>query len=204
MDILILALVAGFILYRLYTVLGKDVGVKQQPRPVEEEQPVPVSRQASAKQNMSEGLDTKLTELQNIDPGFDKKEFLSGAEQAFQMVVNGFNEGDRETLKQLLDKKLFTVFEQAIATREKNNEIWDNSLLRIQSSTITHISLKKSVAFITVKFVSDQILVTKDQKGKIIEGDPDQIDVLTDSWTFTRDLTSQDPNWLLVETHNNE
>jgi len=200
MDIIIFAAIAGFILYRLYNVLGKDVGLK----PGEVLEPVadtPVSRKTANKHVVSETLSSQLQDIKKVDPQFDQSEFLDGATNAFGMILEAFNKGDKKTLKSLLDSKLYTIFEKAITTREKNKEIWDNTLIRVQSAEITDLYVEKqSLMFATVKFVSDQILVTTDKNGTVIEGDHDQIEVLTDNWTFTRDANSSDPNWLLFKT----
>ncbi len=200
MDIIIFAAIAGFILYKLYTVLGKDVGLK----PGEISEPVndtPVSRKTANKHVVSETLSSQLQDFKKIDPQFDQSEFIDGATNAFGMILEAFNKGDKKTLKSLLDSKLYAVFEKAITTREKNNEVWDNTLIRVQSTEITDLHVeKKTQLYATVKFISDQILVTTDKNGKIIEGDHDQIEVITDNWTFTRDANSGDPNWFLFKT----
>jgi predicted lipid-binding transport protein (Tim44 family) len=200
MDILIFAAVAAFILYRLYKVLGKDIGFK--PGSVPEAAPeLPVSRMAASKHSASNELTEKVFELQKLDPRFEQTSFLEGASHAFEMILSAFNQGDKSTLNSLLDPKIYMVFEKAISTREKREESWDNTLIRVQSKEINDIRIEKRThALVTVKFVSDQILVTKDKDGKVIEGDPDQIEVITDLWTFVRDTTSQDPNWLLLKT----
>jgi predicted lipid-binding transport protein (Tim44 family) len=205
MDIIILAAIAGFILYRLYKVLGQEVGFKPGAAPQEELAPVPVSRKTASKHTASDEIKDKIRDLQALDTQFDQTNFLNGATSAFEMILAAFNQGDRSTLKSLLTKQFYPIFDKAIATREKKKEIWDNTLIRVQSSEITDVKIEKQTqVIITVKFVSDQILVTKNARGNIIEGDPDQIEVLTDIWTFTRDATSDDPNWLLAQTSTSE
>jgi predicted lipid-binding transport protein (Tim44 family) len=204
MDIIIFAAIAGFVLYRLYKVLGTDIGFKPGEN-VEAQEATPVSRRAASDHKASDQLSGKIQDVQKVDPQFQPREFLEGASHAFEMILSAFNQGDSKSLKNLLAGKLYTIFEKAISTREKKKETWDNTLIRIQSSEISDVKIeRKTHIFVTVKFVSDQILVTKNVRGVVIDGDPDQIEVLTDIWTFTRDATSADPNWLLVKTANAE
>jgi predicted lipid-binding transport protein (Tim44 family) len=194
MDIIIFAAIAGFVLYRLYKVLGTDIGFKPGEN-VEAQEATPVSRRAASDHKASDQLSGKIQDVQKVDPQFQPRE----------MILSAFNQGDSKSLKNLLAGKLYTIFEKAISTREKKKETWDNTLIRIQSSEISDVKIeRKTHIFVTVKFVSDQILVTKNVRGVVIDGDPDQIEVLTDIWTFTRDATSADPNWLLVKTANAE
>lgn len=204
MDIIIFAAIAGFVLYRLYLVLGQDVGFKPGETTGEEET-TPVSRKTASTHTASDQLLEKIQGLQKLDSQFRPQEFQEGASHAFEMILEAFNQGDTETLKNLLEENIYTIFETAISTRKKKKETWDNTLIRVQSADITDVLVKKAKrAFITVKFVSDQILVTKNVRGVVIEGDPDQIEVLTDIWTFARDIDSKDPNWLLAKTANSE
>ena len=205
MDILILALIAGFILFRLYKVLGQDVGIKLSQQPPAADDGKPPAQKTAFKEKYNDDVRGQLVEVEKIDPHFSQDEFLEGAAKAFEMILGAVNTGDKETLKALLSPKLFTQFDKLIDAREKKNQTWDNTLVRIKSAKIDDVEIKDdSMVFITVKIVSDQILVTKDAKGKIIEGDPDQIEVLTDVVTFSRDATSNDPNWMLVKTTTND
>lgn len=205
MDILILALIAGFILFRLYKVLGQDVGIKLSQQPSATDDVKTSSQKTAFKEKYNDDVRVQLVEVEKIDPHFSQDEFVEGATKAFEMILGAVNTGDKETLKALLAPKLFTQFDKLIDAREKKNQTWDNTLVRIKSAKIDDVDIKdNSMVFITVKIVSDQILVTKDAKGKIIEGDPDQIEVLTDVVTFSRDATSDDPNWMLVKTTTND
>lgn len=195
MDILFLAALTGFILYRLYSVLGKDVGLqKRQVEIVEQPAEVKLKEPTATVAN-------QLEELKRIYPRFDPNHFIDGAAQAFAMILGALNKGDKDTLKTMLSPQLYRIFDQVINNREKNGEVWDNHLLRIQSTEIQEIELQNNTdVFITVKFVSEQILVTNDKKGNLIEGDQNQIEVIPDLWTFTKNVLDEDPNWLLART----
>lgn len=205
MDILILALIAGFILFRLYKVLGQDVGIKLSQQSSAADDVKTSGKKTAFKEKYNDDVQVQLAEVARIDPQFQQDEFLEGATKAFEMILEAVNKGDKDTLRALLAPKLFTQFDKLISAREKKGQTWDNTLVRVKSTNIDDVEIKDgSMVFITVKIVSDQILVTKDAKGKIIEGDPDQIEVLTDVVTFSRDATSDDPNWMLVKTTTND
>ncbi len=150
---------------------------------------------------MSTDLAQQIHDVKKIDPEFNQDDFLQGATKAFEMILEAVNKGDKGVLKSLLSPKLYTQFDKLIDAREKKKQVWDNTLLRIKKAEISDIEIKDgTLVFVTIQVVSEQILVTKDAKGKIIDGDPDQIEVLTDVVTFSRDATSPDPNWMLVKT----
>lgn len=195
MDILFFAAIAGFILFRLYSVLGKDVGLQRgQVQTVEQVSDVKLKEPTATVTN-------QIDELKKLAPQFDPNHFVNGASQAFAMILEALNKGDKDTLKKMLSPNLYRIFEQVIATREKNGEVWDNHLLRVQSTEIQEIDIQNNTdAFVTVKFVSEQILVTNDSKGNLLEGDPNQIEVISDLWTFTKNMLDEDPNWLLSST----
>lgn len=204
MEILFFAALAGFVLFRLYKVLGQDVGFKPG-EVLEPEEQMPVSRTFANKQKPSDELASHVQDIQKVDPSFNPTSFIEGATSAFEMILHALNTGDLATLASLLDPELYPVFENAIAMRDKKKEVWDNTLIRVQSADIIEARIeKKTQVFIGVKFVSDQILVTHDAAGKVIEGDPDQIEVITDIWTFTRNATSKNPNWALIQTASHE
>lgn len=198
LDIFFLAAVAGFILYRLFKVLGQDAGFR--PEPVNGEQAFPETSQQPEQHSESSRLHDKIHEIQKLDPTFNQAHFLQGASKAFEMIITAFNEGDKETLNMFVDKKLYKSFEKSIGDAEKNKETWDNSLIRIQKTELVDLKLERTKVYATVRIISDQIMATRDAAGHVIEGDLDQIEVLTDIWTFARNVQSSDPNWILVNT----
>jgi predicted lipid-binding transport protein (Tim44 family) len=222
-DIILFAMVAAFLVLRLRSVLGKhkDDGRPQGGPPAGEPYARPVATgddtvvplpDRSAKTDRTiradapisaesaAPLDAAISEIRAVDPRFDLREFLGGARSAFEMVVQAFAEGDRKTLKQLLNAEVYENFEGAIKTREARNETLENTLIRIVSTDAIEAEVEHDIASVTVKIVSEQVNLTKNAAGEIVDGNPNHITVVTDIWTFSRDLRSRDPNWKLVAT----
>jgi predicted lipid-binding transport protein (Tim44 family) len=145
-------------------------------------------------------LGQSLTALIKADPSFDPAEFLDGAKAAYEMVVTAFAEGDEATLKQLLGADVLDGFMGAIEEREQRGETIHSTLVGIDKADIIEAEVKDKQAYITVKFVSELISVTRDSDGEVIEGDSKKVREVTDIWTFCRDITSRNPNWKLVAT----
>ncbi len=145
-------------------------------------------------------LGQSLTELMRADPAFDPNDFLDGAKSAYEMIVMAFAEGDDETLNQLLATDVYEGFRRAIHERESRGEKMESSLVGIDKADIIEAEIKKRMAFITVKFVSQLVSVTLNAEGEVVEGDPKKVREVTDIWTFARDIASRNPNWKLVAT----
>ena len=145
-------------------------------------------------------LGKALTALIKAEPDFDPGEFLEGAKVAYEMIVSAFAVGDEKTLKQLLGDDVFEGFARAIDEREVRGETVQSTLVGIDKADIIESEIKDKQAYITVKFVSELISVTRDSDGEVVEGDPKKVREVTDIWTFCRDLTSRNPNWKLVAT----
>ena len=145
-------------------------------------------------------LGLSLTALMRADPGFDPGQFLDGAKGAYEMVVMAFADGDEAALKQLLGDDVFEGFSRAIREREARGEKVESSLVGIDKTDIIESEVKNRTAYVTVKFVSELISVTRDSDGELVEGDPKKVREVTDIWTFCRDIGSKNPNWKLVAT----
>ena len=145
-------------------------------------------------------LARSLTQLMRADPGFDPGHFLDGAKTAYEMIVMNFAEGDEASLKQLLSDEVFEGFESAIRERETRGEKVEFNLVGINKADIIEFDVKNRTAYVTVKFVSELISVTRDAEGGVVEGDPKKVREVTDIWTFARDITAKNPNWKLVAT----
>mgnify|MGYP001813130732 FL=1 len=145
-------------------------------------------------------LGKSLTTLSKSDPTFDPTEFHDGAKMAYEMIVAAFAEGDEKTLQQLLGEDVLDGFSRAIAEREQRGETQHSTLVGIDKADIIEAEMKNKQAFITVKFVSELISVTRDSAGEIVDGDPKKVREVTDIWTFSRDTASRNPNWKLVAT----
>ncbi len=145
-----------------------------------------------------------LMEIAKIDKGFDVEKFLQATQDVFVYVVESFADGDRETLTDLLSPRVYETFDKAIIAREKAGEILQAEIQSIQKSSIVETRLDGNHAFITVRFLAEEITHTKDKNGNIIQGNPDKIIQMRDVWTFSRDLKSDDPRWVVVETREDE
>ncbi len=145
-----------------------------------------------------------LIEILRLDNAFDPEQFVNGAKQAYEMIVSGFAEGNRNLLRDLLSREVFEGFDGAITDREQKGEQIDQSFVGILKSEVVEAEVKSGVAHVTVRFVSQLISATRDRGGVVIAGDPQKIREVTDVWTFIRDISSpralQNPNWKLVAT----
>ncbi|MGB0681312.1 MAG: Tim44/TimA family putative adaptor protein [Magnetovibrionaceae bacterium] len=141
-----------------------------------------------------------ITQIKMADPDFDPTEFVVGARVAFEMILNGFAQGDKKTLRGLLSDDVYYNFAQAIDDREQAGETLEETLVGIIGADIVEAEMDGRDALVTIKFKSEQITVTRDVDDRIIDGDPNAVTKVTDFWTFARDTRSRDPNWVLVAT----
>lgn len=141
-----------------------------------------------------------LSKIQAADPSFVPSEFLSGARIAFEMILDAFAAGDTATLKPILSSDVFANFQSAIRNREAAGETLEEALVGIKSADILEAWVEAKTAYVTVKFISEQISAVYDENGDVVEGDPNKIIEITDFWTFSRSVRTRDPNWTLVET----
>lgn len=152
----------------------------------------------------NEAVQRGLMDILAADPDFDPEHFLKGARHAYEMIVTGFAEGNRKTLKDLLSREVFEGFSSAIADRERRGEEIDQSFVGINKADILEAELEKGTAQITVRFVSQLIKAVRDKSGTVIDGDASKVKELTDIFTFSRDVSSararQNPNWKLIAT----
>ncbi len=214
--IIILALVALFIGLRLYSVLGERTGHEQQPilKPADpdarvEPRPAP---SAPAIQPAADGSDLAylptagpgVRALLAADPSFDVAQFLEGAQSAYRMILEAFWSGDLDTLRPHVDDNVYKEFASAVDQRTKEGLALDNRLVTIEQALISATSIEQTIAFVTVRFESDIAAVTRNKKGEVVAGSLSDAVQTRDLWTFRRDLASRDPNWLLVETDEEE
>jgi len=141
-----------------------------------------------------------LDAISGADTNFDAKHFLTGARAAYEMIVNAYAEGDRRALKNLLARDVYDGFESAISEREKRGEKVETRFVSIDGADITAAELRGRNAQVTVRFQSKLVSVTRDKDGNVIDGNADKLTDITDVWTFSRDVTSRDPNWKLLAT----
>lgn len=221
LDIILFALVAAFLVLRLRSVLGRRDGHHQpqahdpfkpsagREKPEEKVVRLPdrSDRPSDARESAADAafnggspLDAGLTQIKVADPSFDPDDFLSGARVAFEMILSAYAAGDTAALKPLLSPEVFSNFSQSIRDREQAGETMELNLVGITSADLVEAYMAGRTAHVTVKFVSEQASVIRDEQGEIVDGDAAHVSEVTDFWTFARDTRSSDPNWTLVAT----
>ena len=188
-DIILLAMFAGFIILRLRNILGRKTG--HQGKPMNRYFP-----RGTVLKDIETNLDIKSG---NVDEEA-KKQFLKGADIAYEAIITSFAKGDKKSLKTLLGKDLFTDFAEVIDEREKKQLKYETTFIGIKSSKVLEFKKIENIYKVTVNFVSEIITCVKDKDDKIIEGNPDTIKTVNDIWKFSKNMWSQDPTWYLVET----
>jgi predicted lipid-binding transport protein (Tim44 family) len=213
--IVILALVALFIGLRLYAVLGERTG-HEKPilKPADPDARVE-ARPAVAPAQTSSQLDPAgmaylplagpgVRAILAADSNFDVAGFLEGAKSAYRLVMESFWKGDLDTIRPHVDGHILDTFEAAVEQRTADGLTLDNRLVAIEQAVITEASLTKSVAEVSVRFEADIAAVTRNADGAVVAGSMSDAVQTRDRWTFRRDLSSRDPNWLLIETDEEE
>lgn len=217
-DIIFFALVAAFIILRLRSVLGRRTGHERRQDPFAKPQPgakgpneapaevaqrgevVQLPRRPGTEAPAGSPLAAALTQIKLADPAFDEATFEKGAQAAFEYIVTAFAAGERDKLRPLLNDEVYGNFEAAIVAREALGQKAETTLVRIKSADIVEARMEGPTAIISVKYVSEQINVTRNAAGDVVEGNPDRIAEVTDVWTYARNTRSDDPNWTLVAT----
>jgi predicted lipid-binding transport protein (Tim44 family) len=216
LEIFFLALVAGVILFRLYTVLGRRTGHERPPQDNYRFQPNPDAPQPTlddkaaalqqprradtADSTSTDPIAHGLVAIKLADRSFETEHFLSGARQAYELIVTAFAKGDRAALRPLLNDEVYKAFDGAITTRESAKETVAFTFVGFKDAKIAEASLTNRIADVTVTFGAQFISATTSETGAIIEGDPKSVREVTDVWTFNRDTRARDPNWTLVAT----
>ena len=209
-EIFLFAVVAGVILFRLYTVLGRRTGHEPPPRetfrlpggaePAKENiVPLPTSSAAPA-ERPADPVARGLFDIKLADRDFDTDHFVAGVRSAYAIIVTAFAHGDRAQLRPLLGGEVFAAFDQVIASREQRKEHVEFTFVGFKDAKIVHALLKGRAAEITVAIAAQFISAALAEDGKLIEGDTKSVRDVTDVWTFARDVRARDPNWLLVAT----
>ena len=135
----------------------------------------------------------------NVDEHI-KKEFLKGAKIAYEEIVTSFAKGDKKSLKNLLAKSMFNRFSDVIDERKKKELIYETVFIGIKSAKVLEFKKVENIYKVSVDFVSEIITCVKDKNNKLIEGDPERIKTVNDTWEFSKNMWSQDPTWYLVGT----
>ena len=187
-DIILLAMIAGFIFLRLRGILGKRTGFEGKAPPRFEE----------ILKNVQ--LDKKLKENQSFDEKA-KKEFLSGAKIAYETIITDFSDNDNKltTSKPLLSNKIFDQFNDALKERNAKGHYAEITFIGVNSATIKEHKKNNNILQVTVDFVGEVITCIRDKEKKIISGNPEKIKKIYDTWVFSRNMKSTNPNWQLVD-----
>ena len=187
-DIILLAMIAGFIFLRLRGILGKRTGFEGKiSREFEKEFPKNIIKKKQQEINFDEDA---------------KKEFLKGAKIAYETIITDFSDSDNKLTnsKPLLSKKIYDQFKLALADRESKGHFAEITFIGINSALIKEHKKVENDLEVTVDFVSELITCIKDKDKKIISGDPEKIKKVYDTWKFSKDTRSLNPNWLLIDT----
>ena len=215
--IVILALVAVFIGLRLYSVLGERTG-HEQPilKPADPEAEARIEPRAAARPaaapSISEADDLAylpmagpgVRALLAADPSFDVARFIEGSKAAYRLILEAFWKGDVEAMRPYVDAHVFETFTSAVEQRKKDGLLLDNRLVAIDQAVIAGAEVDRNVALVTVRFEADIAAVTRNAAGEVVAGSLSDAVQTRDRWTFRRDTSSRDPNWLLVETDEEE
>ena len=185
-DIILLAMIAGFIFLRLRGILGKRTGHEENLSSsfVQEDIPKKVK---------------KVVNQENFDENA-KKEFLSGAKISYETIITSFSSGNIKAIKTLLDKKVLKEFNEAIKDRIEKKLISETTFIGINSAKIKEHNQLNNMLEVSVDFVSEIISCIRDKDKKVISGDPEKIKKVYDTWKFSRDTRSENPNWFLIDT----
>lgn len=231
-DLLLYALVAAGLIFWLRSILGSRHGdERQRPNPFAPSKPDPAE---SAKPALSaldnsiltpgetliggplilpknsnctianSALEPALLKIASMDRNFNLAHFMTGAQDAFVMIVEAFAQGDRDLLKSLLAPDLYKAFDQSLKERSAAGGTMTAEIHAIRKVEVTDAQLKDKMAFITLRFVADETVVTKDKDDHMLSGHPDRVTETIDIWTFARTIASKDPTWLLVATREEE
>ncbi|UVO49074.1 Tim44/TimA family putative adaptor protein [Sphingomonas sp. SUN019] len=207
--IVLLAMVAGFLALRLYSVLGKRTGHEPLPKPAEERVGAPVAprtidatpeqREPTAKP-FEAGAENGVRAIIAAEPGFDVSRFVEGAQGAYRMILEAYWKGDESVLNDLVEPRVAEAFGEAIAARREAGQTLDNRLVSIERALISGAQVNGRDARITVRFDADIAAVTRDGEGNVVAGSTSDAVETHDVWTFARTLRSDDPNWKLADT----
>ena len=188
-DIILLGMIAGFIILRLRSILGRKTGHESKVYPGFEEK----------RFNITKNELKPIKQNHDILEGKDKKEFLKGAEIAYETILTAFANGEVKKLKGLLTPMMNSNFSDAIEARNSDKIKSEFTFIGMKESSVEKYEKANDILFATVRFVAEVISVKKDKDDKIIEGNPDKIKFVTDIWKFTKNIKKNSPNWYLSE-----
>ncbi|MEZ5893531.1 MAG: Tim44/TimA family putative adaptor protein [Parvularculaceae bacterium] len=201
--------VAAFVIFRLISVMGARTGHEQSP----ENNGLARAAADKARDNASVDDDDRADApvkpkpvsthgrvLREADPAFDEIEFLTGARGAYEMIVEAFASGDLKSIRPYLSESVYDAFRGAVVAREGAGHHADLKFVGIERAALVDSSADRDAMTAVVEFASNQVRVTRDKDGEVVDGDPNRVDLVKDRWTFTKKRASRDPNWTLVAT----
>lgn len=205
--LLILIGVTAFILFRLISVMGTRTGHEQRHdlealsrRAPPGEHRADAEREEAAAEAAPTPVSTNARRLRDADPRFDEAVFLKGAKGAYEMIVEAFASGDLRSIRAYLSEPVYDAFKRAVVAREDVQHTTDLKFVGVDHAAIVDSDYDDEWMTATTDFASNQVRVTRDKDGNVVEGDPNRIDLVKDRWTFSRKRSSRDPNWILVAT----
>ncbi len=217
-DIILLAMVAVFVVTRLYFIFGTNAESKGPRVVVKRIEKLPRDMTPEQMQKLAavqEVLEKTMCANENCLPegrvhnalarieNFDADSFLIGASKVFEIILQAFNDGNIETIRHLLSKKIYDAFNQAIRARQKNHQTSEVEFICFEKSEVKDVRFLKNSVRIIVEFVTQQINILRGADGKVITGDENFVQKITDVWTFERALHAKENNWILVSTKKN-
>ena len=192
LDIILLAMLAGFIILKLRNILGRKTGHQRKP----------INKYFSSKMEIVKDIEkNEAIKTNNVDENA-KKQFLKGVENAYEQIITSFAQGDKISLKPLLTKEMFNRFSAVIDERKNKQLKYETTFIGLKSAKILEFKKIENIYKVSVNFVSEIITCVKDKNNQIIEGNSDTIKTVNDIWGFSKNMWSQNPTWYLVETSN--
>jgi len=191
-DIILLAMFAGFIILRLRNILGRKTGHQEKPMSGYFPRGMKTLQDIENNEAIKSG---------NVDEEA-KKHFLKGADIAYEQIIIAFAKGDKKSLKSLLGKQMFEDFSKVIDERKEKEHKYETTFIGVKSSKVLEFKKIENIYKVTVNFVSEIITCVKDKNNKVIQGNPDVIKTVNDVWKFSKNMWSQNPTWYLIETSN--
>lgn len=198
---------AGFVIFRLVSVLGTRTGHEQH-HDVEglqraargDDAETPSYEEPVASVAPKTSVSEAAMPLRDADPAFDESQYLAGARSAYEMIVEAFASGDLKSVRSFIDSSVYETFKGAVERRTASGHSTDLKFVGIENAAIERAEVKEKELLAVTNFTSNQVRATLDKDGNVVDGDPNRIDLVKDRWTFSRKLNSKDPNWVLVAT----
>ncbi len=206
--LLILAGVTAFILFRLISVMGTRSGHEQR-HDLEGLRAKAAANERRAEDDVDDQhreevapkpVSTNARVLRDADPTFDESEYLAGARAAYEMIVEAFASGDLRSIRAYLSDSVYDAFKHAVLAREQAEQSTDLKFVGVEHAAIVDSQVDQEWMTAITEFTSNQVRVTRDKDGNVVDGDPNRIDLVKDRWSFSKKRSSRDPNWILVAT----